>query len=73
MPSHKLFSAAKKCPRCGNLKPRYEPVPESPGIVWCSQVSPWQAHRYLLEHAFGILDPLLWVLDQLGLRRLPQR
>ena len=38
MRSHKLFSAAKKCPRCGNLKPRYEPVPESPGIVRCSQV-----------------------------------
>ena len=37
------------------------------------QGGPWQAHRYLLEHAFGILDPLLWTLDQLGLRRLPQR
>lgn len=38
MPRHKLLSAAKKCARCGNLKPRYESVPESPGIVRCSQV-----------------------------------
>jgi hypothetical protein len=38
MPSHKLLSAAKKCPRCGNVRPRFEPVPDSPGIVRCSQV-----------------------------------
>lgn len=30
----------------------------------------WKSHQYLLKHSFGISDPLLWVLHQLGLRRL---
>lgn len=31
------------------------------------------AHDWLLEHAFGVLDPLLWLLHRLGMRRLPTR
>jgi hypothetical protein len=36
-------------------------------------LGPDRAHKYLLRHSFGILDPILWVLHQLGLRRLPAR
>lgn len=34
-------------------------------------LGPWKAHQHLLRNSFGILDPILWVLHQLGLRRLP--
>ena len=34
-------------------------------------LGPWKAHQHLLKTSFGILDPILWVLHQLGLRRLP--
>ncbi len=36
-------------------------------------LGPDKAHQYLLKHSFGILDPILWILYQLGLRRLPSR
>jgi hypothetical protein len=36
-------------------------------------MGPDAAHQYLLKNSFGILDPLLWILHQLGLRRLPSR
>jgi len=31
------------------------------------------AHRWLMENSFGVLDPLLWMLHQLGVYRLPAR
>jgi hypothetical protein len=31
------------------------------------------AHRWLMEHSFGVLDPLLWMLYQLSIYRLPAR
>lgn len=34
-------------------------------------LGPERGHDYLLRESFGVLDPLLWVLHQLKLRRLP--
>jgi hypothetical protein len=31
------------------------------------------AHRCLTEHSFGVLDPVLWMLHQLSVYRLPAR
>lgn len=30
-----------------------------------------EAHGWLMENSFGVLDPVLWLLHQLGVRRLP--
>lgn len=30
-----------------------------------------KAHEYLVQNSFGVLDPVLWLLHRLGMRRLP--
>jgi len=30
-----------------------------------------ESHGWLMENSFGVLDPVLWLLHQLGVRRLP--
>jgi hypothetical protein len=32
-----------------------------------------EAHGWLMENSFGVLDPVLWLLHQLGVRRLVRR
>ena len=43
---------------------------ESPKELLAS-LGPEKAHQYLTTHSFGVLDPILWALHALGLRRLP--